>query len=221
MLQAQYQEQQEELFAEREPAGKRRRNKYQPLFPLTRWTFSLSYEQLVLGAVACVLIGLVIFSLGAERGKRLAMVSSSAAPTARVPARRLNTAVAFAENMPASLAPRPTPTPATAPMVKATPSTPVPLTPLKSSPTAATSKAQVPSASNRAGAYTIQVATFRQRALADEEMRLLRQRGYQPFLVTSTKFSALCVGVYSTRQEAIRYLAALKSSYRDSFVRQR
>lgn len=210
MWQAQAQEQQDELFPSPEQHGKRRRPRGAPLFPLTRWTFSVRYEQLIISAAALLMGGVVLFSLGMERGKRLTQRPLAAFPAARAPsaAPRGQTALAFADN-------------AAAPAARAISAGPaaVAVKPVVASETNAPQASAPPV--NAKKPFTIQLATFAQPALAAEEMRLLRQRGYQPFLITTVKFSAVCVGAYATRQEATRHLAAVQSSYRDSFVRQR
>ena len=220
MWQAQPQEQQEELFPDGKPAA-RRRHRGAPLFPLTRWTFSASYEQAVLGAVALIMAGLVLFSLGMERGKRLAQRIPAQPLMADAPrgTPRGQIPLAFAEN--AATPPARTPS-GHASSVPTTPGIVSAAAPAITTTTAApTLQSAAAAPANTKGRFLIQLATFSQPALAEEEVRLLRKRGYQPFLITTGKFSAVCVGVYATRQEAARHLAAVQSSYHDSFVRQR
>ena len=220
MLTPQRQELQDELFTDGTRAATRRRHRWTPLFPLTRWTISVSYEQAVLATVTLVIGGLVLFSLGMERGKRVAGLSPLSARPAASSAR----GVAFAENgAPGAARITVSMTPALpAVVVAARPAT----TTVAASATATTSRSVMPAATAapataRQGAYTIQLATFSQPSLAEEELRLLRRRGYQPFVLKTRQYTAVCVGAYATRQDAARQLATLKSSYRDSFVRQR
>ena len=217
MWQAHPPEQQEELFPEGDASAKRRRSRGAPLFPLTRWTFSVSYEQLILSTVAFIMAGLVLFSLGMERGRRVAQRSPTQPLTAGAPVatHRGQTSLAFAENAPTPPVRMPS---GTVPSAQAKASVVAPAAAPAAAPITTTAAA---APTNAKGQFTIQLATFTQPALAEEELRLLRKGGYQPFLIKTGKFSAVCVGAYATRQEATRQLAAVKSSYHDSFVRQR
>ena len=213
MLTPRREELQEDLFPDGQDAARRRRHRWTPLFPLTRWTISVSYEHVVLATVALVMSSLVLFSLGMERGKRLTAGTAMAPRTTA----SSNRGVAFADNhitrVPQPAMPAPSMTRAAAGTTPAPAMGKPPVTVAKE-PAAAT--APLPK-----GKYTIQLATFSQPPLAEQELRLLRKRGYQPFMLRTNQYAAVCVGTYVSRQEAAHQLAAFKSSYRDSFVRQR
>jgi septal ring-binding cell division protein DamX len=67
--------------------------------------------------------------------------------------------------------------------------------------------------------YTIQVASFLNRLNAQKEADLLKRKGLTPVVVAKGKFSIVCVGSFSKREEAESLLSRLKKQYTDCRVR--
>lgn len=69
------------------------------------------------------------------------------------------------------------------------------------------------------GAYTIQVATFRARKLAQREADELKKMGMQVMVLSKDEYSQLCVGRFINKDEATTTLKRLRNRYQDCFVR--
>ncbi|OQX81494.1 MAG: hypothetical protein B6D56_02130 [Candidatus Omnitrophica bacterium 4484_70.1] len=67
--------------------------------------------------------------------------------------------------------------------------------------------------------YVIQVATYRNKRLAQKEKKLLEKRGYPVILSRKGKYMVIFVGKFSTKEEAQKKLKYLKSRYKDCFIR--
>ena len=69
--------------------------------------------------------------------------------------------------------------------------------------------------------YTIQVATYREQALAQKEMQQLKKKGYSSFIIPSGKFYEVCTGSYFEKNKAYNCLKSLKKTYKDCFLRKK
>lgn len=67
--------------------------------------------------------------------------------------------------------------------------------------------------------YTIQVASVLQKRNADTELSKLKKRGYSAFSFSKGKYTVICVGKFSAKEEAQKLLQKLKSNYPDSQIR--
>jgi len=67
--------------------------------------------------------------------------------------------------------------------------------------------------------YVIQVATYRNKTLAQKEKKLLEKKGYPVILSQKGKYMVIFVGKFSTKEEAQKKLKYLKSRYKDCFIR--
>ena len=67
--------------------------------------------------------------------------------------------------------------------------------------------------------YTIQVASFSNRINAQKEVESLRRKGLSPLMLSKGKFSIVCVGNFTKREEAESLLPKLKKQYQDCRVR--
>ncbi|MBM3255567.1 MAG: SPOR domain-containing protein [Candidatus Omnitrophica bacterium] len=68
-------------------------------------------------------------------------------------------------------------------------------------------------------AYTIQVASFQTRNLAQKEEQLLKSRGHQTLLLAKSGYIVLCVGKFSDKNTARVLLSELKKRYGDCYIR--
>ncbi|MBI3087659.1 MAG: SPOR domain-containing protein [Candidatus Omnitrophica bacterium] len=172
--------------------------------------FTLHADHLVLLVIVGLIGTSVVFALGVERGKHLALGDTSSSdfrttaagsPASRQPLEGKTKATLLsppATTVPSRTAPSPTKTPAP----KKTLKTPVRV-------------ASDPPAS----AFAIQVVSYRNPALAQQELQRLRRQGEQAFLVQKTGRLLLCVGPFPSKARASDKLTSLKPRYGDCFVR--
>jgi len=67
--------------------------------------------------------------------------------------------------------------------------------------------------------YTIQVASFLNRVNARKEADILKRKGLLPLVLPKGKFSIVCVGNFSKREDAEILLPKLKKQYQDCRIR--
>ncbi len=200
------QKQQQELFDEFVVVKKTRGrffgvlNKFnKPIFPQHRLNLSLSYEALIIILIGAVLVASIIFSLGVERGRSLnssdVELPAPIQPVVAAPAPAEPIAPIVAE------APKPTPKPAPKP-------TPKPAEITKS-----------PAAADKP--YTIQVASYKVRSLADKEISKIKAMGYSSDIIKKGDYFILCVGSFATRDAAKQTLSAMEKRYKGCMIRKR
>jgi hypothetical protein len=69
------------------------------------------------------------------------------------------------------------------------------------------------------GRYTLQSATYGNEAYAKQDALALRAKGFQPFLIKSGKFWLLCIGNFTSKENAFQFSKKLPAGYRESQVR--
>jgi cell division septation protein DedD len=167
---------------------------------------TLSTESVVILAIAIIILMVVSFSLGIEKGRRLVKGAAAKRPAlAAEPVARGLAAVA-----PAAAA-EPEPAPAAAPVAEAPPARP---------------DAEAPAPASETGPkkdvdnfYTVQVASFRTEKYAREEAMKLKGQGYDTLVVEKGKHSIVCVGKYSVEEEAKVASRQLRKTYKDCLIR--
>jgi len=144
------------------------------------------------------LVGLsVIFALGVERGRQVAQAERPLlAPREPEVKTKASTSSVEAE------APSPR-----------RESAPNPVAPKKPGPKAAVKVASAPSQ------FAIQVVSYNQPTLAQQELQRLQQRGERAFLVKRQGRTVLYVGPFPSKDHAATKLTALRQRYRDCFVK--
>lgn len=73
-----------------------------------------------------------------------------------------------------------------------------------------------------AGAFTIQMITYKQGSAAKRLMNELSQKGHRPFVIPSGSYIQVCLDGYESREQAVKALRGLKISGvvpKDAFVR--
>lgn len=96
-------------------------------------------------------------------------------------------------------------------------------------PQAATMQAQVITTStsiitpsvnvNNIKSYTVQVASFQTKALAQKEVELLRKKGFSALSLTKGRYIIVCVGNFNNQETAKSSLSQLKKNYPDCLIR--
>lgn len=69
------------------------------------------------------------------------------------------------------------------------------------------------------GAYTIQIASFKEGEYAKKEAADLGKRGYDIFILPKGNYSIVCVGKFSRQEQARIMLGELKRKYKDCIIR--
>lgn len=68
--------------------------------------------------------------------------------------------------------------------------------------------------------YTIQVASFKKRSSVDEEAKSLQKKGYEVVILPKGNYIILCVGKFSKKEEATSFLGKLRKQYKDCLIRE-
>jgi len=157
------------------------------------WTFMRDYEKTVLIIIGMVIIGIVSFSLGVERGKRLALIKASPAfdiaLNALPEAKPLNDQVTKQVQLQTASLPE------------------------------RQNIIELAKPIETAGGYTIQLASYKTRKFAQKEAQDLKKKGYVTFIIPKGSYLILCVGNFSTKDKARTLLAQIQQKYRGCYIR--
>ncbi|MFA5145200.1 MAG: SPOR domain-containing protein [Candidatus Omnitrophota bacterium] len=177
-----------ELFGQKEGLGDPESRKASNSFLARIW----NYEKAILLIIALITTSIISFSLGVEKGKRLAMSSNS----------RLDLALTAI----------PQPQPSNTLSQKIT----VPL------PAAIAVKKEEgvkqPALFEKQG-YVIQLASYKTITHAQKEAELLKKKGFSALVLPKGSYTVLYVGNFSNRETAQSMLSELKKRYNDCYIR--
>jgi hypothetical protein len=153
------------------------------------------YEKIILVTIGFIVSAVISFSLGVEKGKLIALAppaskSDITAAVIRPDTQKIETVNAL-------------PAPAGS---------------------ANTSIVQAKAASPVQGIaklqnYTIQLASYQSKNLAQKEAGALKKKGLAPLVLSKGSYSILCVGSFNSKETAKPLLSQLKKKYQDSFIR--
>ena len=180
---------QKELFEEYRP--KRHFPKSENMVPKTRFSLTLSLEKAVFSSIAIVMVMVVVYAFGVEKGKALEL----RAPAAQV-AKTIKSVTTGGPNTPSHEAPA-------------------------AEHATAASQAQAVSSPGQLKGYTIVGATFTRKEWADKEVERVKKSGYDAAVYQSANFFLVCIGSYQTRDEAKLALSKIRSAYKDAYLRSR
>lgn len=163
-----------------------------------RHTVILPLDTLVMVSVVMVLLLVITFSLGVEKGRRIAYPSLE-----RIIAKEANVGQANnkaeADNVDTTGVMLPQPSE------------------IESSPSGIFNQPVVDEEiQNR---YLIQVASFMKEKIARQEAKTLEDDGYPVEIAKKGKFVVIFVGDFSDRQQAQKNMETLKKRYKDCFIR--
>jgi len=171
----------------------------------------LAYEDLVLAAVGALMVVVLGFCAGVERGRHL--VVQSAAGPAVTPAVSVSTrpSAPVAPLVPALL-----PAPA---VVAPRPLHMAPRPPLAQPSQSASATKVAQNASTPTGRYVVQVASFADRPSAEAAQRRVTQHGLQGTVAAKGRYYVLYASGFSTYAQASEAASQLRQAYQDCFVR--
>ena len=67
--------------------------------------------------------------------------------------------------------------------------------------------------------YVIQLASFKNKTLAEKEAMQLKKKGFASLVLSKGVYSVLCVGNFSNKQAAASSQVELKKQYKDCYIR--
>ena len=179
--------------------------------PSLVFTWRVPYDRLILSGIGMLLVIVLFFSLGVERGKIVAgqrpvpgpapvVVPPKAMPPSKQPVRVVQSP------------PRTIPPPKEQPAPVMTSRPPVVKAEAKTDPKPAPVDMKY---------YTIQAVTILSKEQAEREVAKLKTKGFEPFVMKSGKYIVVCVGKNSSEQNAkgSERFKKLRRLYHDCFVR--
>ena len=150
---------------------------------------SLSYENIIILSIGLIMLLIVCYSLGVERGKDLAQLI----PLSTEESEDIKVEQEQVQKSPMIKSPKPQEKKIKVKLAQAkSVITPSPY---------------------------IQVASFHTDKYAQKEIEQLKNKGYRPFLAQWGKYSVVCVGGYKDKDEARKALKDLKKLYADCILR--
>ncbi|MGA2774776.1 MAG: SPOR domain-containing protein [Candidatus Omnitrophota bacterium] len=154
------------------------------------YSFIRAYEKKIILIIGIAVTGIICFSIGVEKGKRIAPLKNTESTEDKA-------AVTAAVNT-----------------LQAKQFEPLPIVSVNTSPAQNTKKA----AEYGAG-YTIQLASYKTRAFAQKEAELLKKKGFSPQIISKGNYTILCVGKFTDKETAQSLLAQLAKKYQGCHLR--
>ena len=148
--------------------------------------------------VVCMVL---FFSLGVERGKKVALI-------------QVSQSLAAASRTPELVKPEPAEKPVGRISVKHE------VKPVRPKPKAADDKREVLEIKiDEDLKYTIQVASFKKEINANKEAKTLETKGFETFVMPKGSYSIVCVGRFAEKNDARLHAKKLKGKYGDYLIR--
>ena len=158
---------------------------------LDRFRVTLRLEHISMIGITALVLYVVLFSFGVEKGKRMAFHEIEAEKN-----RERQMAEELAQTQPAQA-------------VVAN-QTQEKIGPVKTIPATIAKEVPKPSSTAILGKFTIQIITFKSKARAEEEVKKYQDKGLQSFIVPVGKFFQVCVDSFETVSDAKQKLGELK-----------
>ncbi len=197
-------ERQQELFEEFSPSSPKRVERIPSLAKGNKpILITTTTEQILLASIVCILILCSVFFIGVLRGKSLQTSVMQDPVSYQRPIAPVRPAAVTRVAVPASVSVAPSSgvvSRGTAPAVVASTSMEAPYS---------------------TKPYTIQLVTHRGKQMAEAEVSNLRRSGLVSFIIPSGEYYQVCVGQFSSKDEAKKQLKSLSGRFKDSFVRRR
>ena len=159
-------------------------------------TFIWNYEKTILIIIGIVITGIISFSLGVDKGRRLSSSNNNS---------RFDFALKSGE---------PKIREASAPKGRQLQDNP-----LRPVTAPAGSIEEEPKVKEYIAVYTIQLASYRTKTSAQKEAETLKKKGLPPLILSKGGYAVLCVGSFSNREAAQSTLSELKKRYQDCYIR--
>ena len=180
---------------------------------------TLSTENVVLLSILCIILAVIAFALGVEHGKRIALFeqmskvnsrNTTSTPLKITPQAATQQALTSVKTQNISQAQGTMPRTVGVP-TSATPNQGIVQTVLNSTVNPLSVNADKP--------YTIQIASYKDQKFAQREGVKFQTKGIETQVIQKGSYVILCVGHFSTRQEADNFARRLRPTYKDYVVR--
>ena len=167
------------------------------------------YEKTILILIGIVAVGVLSFSLGVEKGKRMARRdavkdSYTSSPVSVKPAQPTVQPVRRIEIQPAQAA------------INTAPRT---VLAARAAPQARAAVAKPMILSGQIGSFTIQVASYKSKKSADTQAQLFKKKGITAMVLPKGEYLVLCVGRFPSQDEARAALKELQKQYKGCYIR--
>ncbi len=167
------------------------------LFPVNKsLAVSISYDALIVVIITLLMINLVSFVCGIERGKNLTKINNNKSDLKlRAKAKSLKKTIVPKNN------------------TRKGQTQIIPEQKIK------VGQNNPPNSATRDKKYTIQLVTYSKEGLAKIEVDRLKANGFKSFLLKKGKYFVVYSGIYNTRKGALKKVNHLKKRYKDCLVR--
>lgn len=191
---------QKELFEFEQP--KKPKHRFANIFQKTDYALNLTAEKMVFVAIGAIMIMVICFALGVERGKSIA----------------LKAVVPVKAAVPAASAPLPVRL--TQASIK---TAPVPVKAAITTNIAVKTKVQAPvtAATDAGKPYTVVAGTFSKEDFAQKEASRLKAGGIEAFVIFSDPYYLACTGAFPSKESAQATLNRVRKLHRDAYIRLR
>lgn len=168
---------------------------------LERFQFTLRLDHMAVAAISALVLYVLVFSFGVEKGKQIAVKEIRAG---RIKQRQMAQELLKSQ----------TPTKAVLPVAAAVSESQA--APIQTPPAPAEAPVTLDAK------YTIQIITFTNRTRAEEEVKKLKEKGFQAFIIPGGKFFQVCVDGFEKMNDAKAKLIQLKQdgfAPQDAYIR--
>lgn len=192
---------QKELFEFESP--KKPVARFSGIFPRTDFAIVLTPERIVFASIGIIMLIVVFFALGVEKGRSIAYTKFT---ETRAAAKNMVTAYSIPVK------------PSQAPVVVASKRAPITnITPKTGLPAAVKTQ----TAFDSKGSYTVVAATFLREDFALREAARLKKAGLESFVYYGEPYYLACVGSFQSKSMAQNILNKVRQMHRDAYVRLR
>lgn len=194
-------EKQGEFFSEFEAPSIKKRSYFfrQEIALGKKIMLNLSYENLILFFIVFIMLLVIFFSLGVEKGRRIALKTEQTIIDRGV--QKVIEKKAPAEEK----------------KVETITSKIDKTKEVESTKTNKTTEEKITEVSLKP--YTIQVIAFKKAEYAEKEMERLKNEGYDVFMIPSNEWIQVCVGKYANKEESKKDFDILKKKYPTCYIR--
>jgi hypothetical protein len=177
-----------------------------PRQPFIIKDLTLSAENTIVLSIIFIVVLVVFFSIGVERGKRLARVPAAVSGEVAAVEAGTNAAEVIYQGI-------------NAPGVSAFGQGEFPKAAVEEAATEKREVLEVPI--DEEYRYTIQVASFKSLQYAMKEAKALESKGHETFVMPKGEHQIVCIGKFAAQGDARQYARKIKDRYQDYLIRSR
>ena len=172
------------------------------------------YEKTILILIGIVAVGVLSFSIGVEKGKRMALRNATVATdTSAKPGQPTVQPVQRIEIRPAQVTVNTTSRPAA---VAAMITAPKAVQPVAKPAQLTTQPVKL---SGQTGSFTIQVGSYKNKKSVDTQAQAFKKKGISTMVLPKGEYLVLCIGRFPSQDEAGIALKELQKQYKGCYIR--